>query len=197
MLRSESPRARFLRHCDSYAFTGREWDPETGLYYYRARYYDPGVGRFPSQDPAGLRAGPNFYAYARNNPVKFADPSGLDVINKSGCIAWVKDEDTGSVFPVQPCETWVGTHDGVAVPGRAGTVFKTPGKLGGQTDVIITESKDVVPTAGHGPLIQGLGGGWKDETWHQSLLNAPTPDRGWDLLFLMSYAKPVCPCKCK
>lgn len=38
-----------------YAFTGREWDPETGLYYYRARYYDPKVGRFLSEDPL-LRA---------------------------------------------------------------------------------------------------------------------------------------------
>lgn len=34
-----------------YAFTGREWDAETGLYYYRARYYDPRIGRFISEDP--------------------------------------------------------------------------------------------------------------------------------------------------
>ena len=37
-----------------YAFTGREWDPETGLYYYRARYYDAKAGRFMSEDPIGL-----------------------------------------------------------------------------------------------------------------------------------------------
>jgi RHS repeat-associated protein len=35
-----------------YTFTGREYDPETGLYYYRARYYDPGLGRFLQEDPA-------------------------------------------------------------------------------------------------------------------------------------------------
>jgi RHS repeat-associated protein len=34
-----------------YTFTGREYDPETGLYYYRARYYDPGLGRFLQEDP--------------------------------------------------------------------------------------------------------------------------------------------------
>ena len=38
-----------------YAFTGREWDPETGLYYYRARYYDPKAGRFISADPISSR----------------------------------------------------------------------------------------------------------------------------------------------
>ena len=40
-----------------YAFTGREWDPEIGLFYYRARYYDPRAGRFVSQDPIGFRGG--------------------------------------------------------------------------------------------------------------------------------------------
>ncbi len=61
-----------------YAFTGREWDPETGLYYYRARYYDPRTGRFSSEDPIGFNAGdPNFYAYVSNNPINSVDPYGL------------------------------------------------------------------------------------------------------------------------
>ena len=51
-----------------YAFTGREWDPETGLYYYRARYYDPKAGRFISEDPIGLAGGTNLYTYVDNNP---------------------------------------------------------------------------------------------------------------------------------
>jgi RHS repeat-associated protein len=61
-----------------YAFTGREWDAETGLYYYRARYYDPAIGRFISEDPIGLAAGPNFYAYVSNQPTMLRDPFGLD-----------------------------------------------------------------------------------------------------------------------
>ncbi len=62
---------------NSYQFTGREWDRETGLYYYRARYYDPLVGRFVSRDPIGIRGGINVYAYTNNNPLTFTDPLGL------------------------------------------------------------------------------------------------------------------------
>ena len=60
-----------------YAFTGREWDPETGLYYYRARYYDPKVGRFTAEDPIAFQGGVNFYAYVLGNPVRLKDPTGL------------------------------------------------------------------------------------------------------------------------
>jgi RHS repeat-associated protein len=64
-----------------YAFTGREWDPEIGLYYYRARYYDPKIGRFISEDPLELKDRAfgelNPYAYVANNPVNRVDPLGL------------------------------------------------------------------------------------------------------------------------
>ena len=56
-------------------YTGRERE-SNGLYYYRARYYDPMAGRFLSEDPIGFEAGVNFYAYVGNNPVRFNDPSG-------------------------------------------------------------------------------------------------------------------------
>ena len=59
-----------------YGYTGREPD-ETGLTYYRARYYDPTIGRFTQRDPIGLAGGINSYAYAGGNPVNFNDPSGL------------------------------------------------------------------------------------------------------------------------
>ncbi|MCL5072411.1 MAG: RHS repeat-associated core domain-containing protein, partial [Actinobacteria bacterium] len=58
-------------------FTGREFDPEIGLYYYRARYYDPKLGRFLQRDPVGYRAGINLYSYCQNNPVNWVDPSGM------------------------------------------------------------------------------------------------------------------------
>ncbi|MBI4707735.1 MAG: hypothetical protein HY761_07415 [Candidatus Omnitrophica bacterium] len=57
-----------------YAYTGREFDSETGLYYYRARYYDPQIGRFLQEDPVW---GLNFYSYVDNNPLNFIDPYGL------------------------------------------------------------------------------------------------------------------------
>ncbi len=62
-----------------YQFTGRENDGLAGLYYYRARYYHPGLARFISEDPIGFAGGDvNFYAYAGNSPVVFVDPFGLD-----------------------------------------------------------------------------------------------------------------------
>jgi RHS repeat-associated protein len=60
-----------------YAFTGREWDAETKVYYYRARYYDPTVGRFTSEDPLRFSGGVNFYTYVEDSPTTFIDPSGL------------------------------------------------------------------------------------------------------------------------
>ncbi len=60
-----------------YTFTGREWDPETGLYYYRARYYDPRLGRFISEDPILWAGGENFYSYVKNRPATLSDPQGL------------------------------------------------------------------------------------------------------------------------
>jgi RHS repeat-associated protein len=60
-----------------FQYTGRDNDSETGLYYYRARYFDPRVGRFISEDPLGVRDHLNMYAYVRNNPINFDDPLGL------------------------------------------------------------------------------------------------------------------------
>jgi RHS repeat-associated protein len=62
-----------------FEFTGREWDSETSLYYYRARYYDPLWGRFLSEDPDRLSADINFYRYVGNSPANWEDPSGLKV----------------------------------------------------------------------------------------------------------------------
>jgi RHS repeat-associated protein len=59
-----------------YGYTGREWDAEANLYYYRARWYDPQAGRFISEDPIGLEGGVNLYAYVGNNPTGYIDPSG-------------------------------------------------------------------------------------------------------------------------
>lgn len=61
-----------------YDFTGRERDNVTGLLFYRARWYDPHLGRFMSEDPVGLKGGDtNIYSYAGNNPIGFSDPTGL------------------------------------------------------------------------------------------------------------------------
>jgi RHS repeat-associated protein len=64
-----------------YTFTARELDTETGLYHYRARYYEPLAGRMIQTDPIGLIGGLNLYVYSGNNPVNFIDPLGLDYVD--------------------------------------------------------------------------------------------------------------------
>ncbi len=74
-----------------YMFTGRRFDIETGLYYYRARYYNPHIGRFMQTDPVGYG-----YAYCGNNPLSYTDPSGLFSINiPTECL---EDYSTGYAF---------------------------------------------------------------------------------------------------
>jgi RHS repeat-associated protein len=68
-----------------FGYTGRELDEETGLNYYRARYYDSVVGQFISEDPMSFAAGDaNLRRYVDNNPLSFLDPSGL--VKKKNCL---------------------------------------------------------------------------------------------------------------
>jgi RHS repeat-associated protein len=76
-----SPKASNLT-LQPFTYTGREWEPEVGLYFYRARFMDPRMGRFVSQDPLGFLAGDsNLRAYCGNNPIGWIDPLGLDSMN--------------------------------------------------------------------------------------------------------------------
>src|SRR5206468_652442 len=81
-----------------YAFTGREWEPETQLYYYRARYYDPSIGRFLSEDPIRFRGGNNFYRYAAANPANFLDPTGLWVQVHCRPVRYNNDPNLGDMI---------------------------------------------------------------------------------------------------
>src|SRR6185437_7716803 len=72
--------------------------------YYRARYYDPSVGRFTREDPIDFSGGIDFYAYSRNNPVLYNDPFGLSPL--SSCVwACVKinyglSRDAGAILGI-------------------------------------------------------------------------------------------------
>jgi RHS repeat-associated protein len=75
-------------------FTARELDLETGLYYYRARYYDPTTGRFLSEDPIEFSGRDvNFYAYSSNDPVNYRDPTGLCRILFNGNLIRIETND--------------------------------------------------------------------------------------------------------
>jgi RHS repeat-associated protein len=75
-------------HPNRIMFTGREYDRETGLYYYRARDYNPQIGRFLQTDPVGYGAGLNLYRYCLNNPVGYTDPSGAYPGEANGVSFW-------------------------------------------------------------------------------------------------------------
>ena len=66
-----------INHPNPYMFAGRRFDIEIGLYYNRARYYNPFIGRFLQTDPIGYGGGMNMYAYCGNNSLNYVDPSGL------------------------------------------------------------------------------------------------------------------------
>jgi RHS repeat-associated protein len=104
-----------------FQYTARESDPETGLYYYRARYYDPASGRFLAEDPEGFNAGVNFYAYVLNNPTVYTDPFGLDVIVCFFPVPAGGFGHTGFGFPGDPYTAgFYPTTTAPVYPNRAG-----------------------------------------------------------------------------
>jgi len=82
-------------------YTARENDG-TGLYFYRARYYDPVLKRFIQEDPIGLRGGLNGYAYVRGNPLSLADAMGL----LPNCITSRISENTQFSYEKEITDSW-------------------------------------------------------------------------------------------
>jgi RHS repeat-associated protein len=86
---------------NSLRYTAREFDAETGLHYYRARYYDPAAGHFLSEDPVRFFAGDvNFYSYVFQSPVNYTDPTGLSCTcsySQSTGRLRCRDDETGQV----------------------------------------------------------------------------------------------------
>lgn len=75
---------------EQFRYTGRRYDPETGLYYYRARYYSPVLGRFLQTDPIGYKDNLDLYTYTGNDPLDRTDPSGKQIAEGAlvaGCVA--------------------------------------------------------------------------------------------------------------
>ncbi len=126
-----------------FQFTGREHEGPavggvdgTGLYYYRARYYQPRLQRFLSEDPIGFLGGDvNLYGYVGQNPVLWTDPSGQNPLLILGCLlgaaegyTYVVDDNPGKKKPNQLAGVIVGTASG-CVLGAVKLTAGLPGML--------------------------------------------------------------------
>jgi RHS repeat-associated protein len=126
-----------------YTYTAREYDAESGLYYYRTRYYDARIGRFISEDPIGFWGGIDFYLYAGANPIRWLDPFGLDEITDDPVVrnafekAW---EDSQAYDPDKRHEEggWISKQN------RKRTIQRWPS---GKTKSIVIEPPIIDPEA--------------------------------------------------
>ena len=92
------PAVEDANHINPYMFAGRRYDIEIGLYYNRARYYNPYTGRFLQTDPIGYGAGINWYTYCGNNPLKYTDPSGNRPLGSHEIPVWIPRVTVGDFF---------------------------------------------------------------------------------------------------
>jgi RHS repeat-associated protein len=115
---------------NSFRYTGREFDSETNLYYYRARYYDSAAGRFLSEDPIGFGGGDvNLYAYVGGMATSRVDPSGHQMICpffNPGCIQQQHLSDCAKKV-LQPYFPGFNLDHVVISPGLPGFTALTPG----------------------------------------------------------------------
>lgn len=150
-------------------FSSKRTDAESGLVYFGRRYYDPSLGRWTTQDPLGIEAGPNLYAYVSNCPLTHFDMYGL-----YDCSNWFGFEDSNSLTsilqessqnylqinegfnnglyagvqnPLCPIkDLWNGSYDLSTPHGRA--------ELFGKTTVSMLSALAIIETGG--ALFQGL-----------------------------------------
>jgi len=111
-----------------FMFTGREYDNETGNYYYRNRYYNPTIGRFLQTDP--VRSKINLYPYCENNPVNWIDPWGLAEILVRPLDRWYKHAGANIMYGKEDIsgQHWQifygdGTNSGYFGNGKDAPVF--------------------------------------------------------------------------
>ncbi len=123
---------------NSFLFTGRQLDEESGLYFYRAQYYDTAKGRFLERDPAGYADGMNLYAYARDNPLFFTEPYGKGAKPPLGGVVFGPGKRgydlPGKKRNICPCKFGLTNVPGsgtgapsLSVTGWAADVFNTSG----------------------------------------------------------------------
>jgi len=172
-----------------FAYTGREWDPDAGLYYYRSRWYDPKTGRFLSEDAIGFAGGDaNLQRYVYNNPLKFIDPTGMSGGGSGGSGSgggWSGGGWSGGTAPGVNHPTPDGPTTDVLGPGaefpRQWAPMPGPGATMNVTTATITLEQSAALSARPG------GDGRPPSDWdlywgHYFLPWKPRPVDGWDRL---------------
>ncbi|WAT14759.1 RHS repeat-associated core domain-containing protein [Xanthomonas fragariae] len=158
-------------YTNPYQYTGREKD-SSGLYYYRARYYQPQLGRFISEDPIGLAGGANSYVYVGSAPTIFIDPLGLDRVvtyQNLGFTAYY--DNKGNYVNSWPSRSAVASNSkpGAAGPYHSDNVYPSEGPYHGRpteygpNDILKTDD-------GRGRWLHGGGTG---------LVDPQSPRQGW------------------
>lgn len=122
---------------DPVTFTGKQQDDPTGLYYFNARYYDPNLGRFISEDP--VRDGANWYIYCANNPLRYVDPTGETVyaVDFGGQAAWVLGIEGGITVAVD-------TTGELAGFGHIGFQWQIGASASGGVGIIVSPTMEKV-----------------------------------------------------
>ena len=110
---------------------GQPYDQGSGLYYMRARYYDPDLGRFLSEDPIGVSGGLNLYAYAGNDPVNAMDPAGLCAVYGTHIRSDVDDPSTDICVDNPAYGDHGGQLTGIPLPQLPTAPNAVPGLAGG------------------------------------------------------------------
>ncbi len=129
---------------DDMGYTGHKFDTDLGLNYMQARYYDPVIGRFYSNDPVGFTGNIHSfgrYTYGNNNPYKYKDPDGnssvsvLDSIQDS--FAKLNPLGTSSPLPKGMGENIkTGIPASVQVKHSAGELLKTASTIAGTASLV-------------------------------------------------------------
>jgi RHS repeat-associated protein len=70
----------YLAAANTYRFSSKEWNANSGLYYYLCRFYDPNLQRWVNRDPIGEKGGINLYEFNLNDPTDRFDPDGLEAV---------------------------------------------------------------------------------------------------------------------
>jgi len=142
-----------------YRYNGKEKDEETSLYYYGARYYASWLGRWTSPDPAGFVDGPNLYAYVKNNPASYSDPTGH--------FGWSDVKNNWKTIAITAAVIAIGVGVTIATAGIGTAIIGAGAASSGAGALAIGLTAGATGSVASGLVGKGMTGGFKDQTGGQ------------------------------